>query len=54
MLDTRSIYREKQINLDDYFINNSFDKDQYKTDLNKKRVLVGNEQFKWLDNAVDE
>lgn len=53
MLDTRSIYREKQINLDDYFINNSFDKDQYKTDLNKQRVLVGNEQFKWLDNAVD-
>ena len=53
MLDTRSIYREKQINLDDYFINNSFDADQYKTDLNKQRVLVGNEQFKWLDNAVD-
>ena len=45
MIDTRSIYRDKQLNLDDYFKNTTFNKKQYIKDLQKKRNLVGTEQF---------
>ena len=53
MLDTRSIYRDKQLNLDNYFKNGLFDKKQYIKDLQKKRNLVGTEQFKWLDKNIN-
>lgn len=54
MLDTRSIYRDKQLNLDDYFKNTTFNKKQYINDLQKKRNLVGTEQFKWLDKNINK
>ena len=54
MLDTRSIYRDKQLNLDNYFKNNTFNKKQYIKDLQKKRNLVGTEQFKWLDKNINK
>ena len=53
MLDTRSIYRDKQLNLDNYFKNTTFNKKQYIKDLQKKRNLVGTEQFKWLDKNIN-
>ena len=53
MLDTRSIYRDKQLNLDNYFKNSTFNKKQYIKDLQKKRNLVGTEQFKWLDKNIN-
>ena len=54
MLDTRSIYRDKQLNLDNYFKNSTFNKKQYIKDLQKKRNLVGTEQFKWLDKNINK
>ena len=54
MLDTRSIYRDKQLNLDNYFKNSTFNKKQYIKDLQKKRNLVGIEQFKWLDKNINK
>ena len=53
MLDTRSIYRDKQLNFDNYFKDNEFNKEQYMKDLQKKRNLVGAEQFKWLDKNIN-
>ena len=54
MLDTRSIYRDKQLNLDNYFKNSTFNKKQYIKDLQKKRNLVGTEQFKWLNKNINK
>ena len=53
MLDTRSIYRDKQLNFDNYFKGNEFNKKQYMKDLQKNRNLVGTEQFKWLEKNIN-
>ena len=53
MLDTRSIYRDEQLNLDNYINKDKFDVSRFKKDLFKKRDLVGQEQFKWLDENLD-
>ena len=53
MLDTRSIYRDKQLNLDNYINKDKFDVSRFKKDLFKKRNLVGKEQFKWLNENLD-
>ncbi len=53
MLDTRSIYRDEQLNLDNYFKNNKFEVSRFKNHLLKKRDLVGKEQFKWLDENIN-
>ena len=53
MIDTRSIYRDKQLSLENYINNNKFDKTRFKKDLVKKRDLVGKEQFKWLNKNIN-
>ena len=52
MLDTRSIYRDKQLDMERYFTLDGFNKIKYKKDLLKNRNLVGNEQFDWLDKNI--
>jgi alkaline phosphatase D len=52
MLDTRSIYRDKQLNMETYFTQDGFNKIKYKKDLLKNRNLVGKEQFNWLDKNI--
>jgi alkaline phosphatase D len=54
MLDTRSIYRDKQLEIKEYFTKNGFKKLLYKKDLLKNRQLIGNEQFDWLDNNISD
>ena len=53
MLDTRSIYRDKQLDLDNYINDDKFEVSRFKKDLLKKRDLVGKEQFQWLNENVD-
>lgn len=54
MIDTRSIYRDKQLLLDNYIQNDVFDKNSYLNDLYKNRSLVGKEQFNWLENSIND
>jgi alkaline phosphatase D len=53
MLDTRSIYRDKQLEIKDYFTEDGFNKSLYKINLSKERNLVGEEQFNWLKKNIN-
>jgi len=53
MLDTRSIYRDKQLEIKDYFTKDGFNKSLYKINLSKERNLVGEEQFNWLKKNIN-
>ena len=50
MLDTRSVARDKQLDIESYFEGKNFKTKSYKRDLQKPRKLLGNEQFKWIKN----
>ena len=54
MLDTRSIYRDKQINIEDYFDGNTINKSKYKKDLSLERKLIGLEQILWIKNNLNK
>ena len=54
MLDTRSIYRDKQLNLEDYFDGNKINKSKYKRDLLVDRKLIGLEQILWIKNNLNK
>jgi len=54
MLDTRSIYRDKQLNIDDYFDGNTINKSKYKRDLSVDRKLIGLEQMLWIKNNINK
>ena len=54
MLDTRSIYRDKQLNIEDYFDDNSINKSKYKRDLSLDRKLIGHEQMLWIKNNLNK
>ena len=54
MLDTRSIYRDKQINIEDYFEGNKINKSKYKRDLSVDRKLIGLEQMLWIKNNLNK
>ena len=54
MLDTRSIYRDKQLNIEDYFDGNSINKSKYKRDLSVDRKLIGLEQMLWIKNNLNK
>jgi len=53
MLDTRSIYRDKQLNIEDYFDDNKINKSKYKRDLSTDRKLIGLEQISWIKNNLN-
>ena len=54
MLDTRSIYRDKQLNIEDYFDGNTINKSKYKRDLSVDRKLIGLEQMLWIKNNLNK
>ena len=54
MLDTRSIYRDKQLNIEDYFDGNTINKSKYKRDLSADRKLIGLEQMLWIKNNLNK
>jgi alkaline phosphatase D len=54
MLDTRLISRDKQLDLNSYYSDKTFDIESYKKDLQKPRKLLGNRQFKWIENVLDK
>ena len=54
MLDTRSIYRDKQLNIEDYFDGNTINKSKYKKDLSLERKLIGLEQILWIKNNLNK
>tara|TARA_B100000965_G_scaffold88461_1_gene71811 strand:- start:346 stop:1059 length:714 start_codon:yes stop_codon:yes gene_type:complete len=54
MLDTRSIYRDKQLNIEDYFDGNIINKSKYKRDLSVDRKLIGLEQILWIKNNLNK
>ena len=54
MLDTRSIYRDKQLNIEDYFKGNKINKSKYKKDLLADRKLIGLEQISWIKNNLNK
>ena len=54
MLDTRSIYRDKQLNIEDYFDGNTINKSKYKRDLSVDRKLIGLEQMLWVKNNLNK
>ena len=54
MLDTRSIYRDKQLNIENYFDGNSINKSKYKRDLSVDRKLIGLEQMLWIKNNLNK
>tara|TARA_Y100000991_G_C21964271_1_gene346034 strand:- start:1524 stop:2234 length:711 start_codon:yes stop_codon:yes gene_type:complete len=54
MLDTRSIYRDKQLNIEDYFEGNKINKSKYKKDLLADRKLIGLEQISWIKNNLNK
>jgi len=54
MLDTRSIYRDKQLNIEDYFDGNTINKSTYKRDLSVDRKLIGLEQMLWIKNNLNK
>ena len=54
MLDTRSIYRDKQLNIEDYFDGNTINKSKYKKDLSIDRKLIGLEQILWIKNNLNK
>jgi len=54
MLDTRSIYRDKQLNIEDYFEGNNINKTKYKKDLSQNRKLVGLEQLMWIKDNLNK
>jgi len=54
MLDTRSIYRDKQLNIEDYFDGNTINKSKYKRDLSLDRKLIGLEQILWIKNNLNK
>ena len=54
MLDTRSIYRDKQLNIEDYFDGNAINKSKYKKDLSVDRKLIGLEQMLWVKNNLNK
>ena len=54
MLDTRSIYRDKQLNIEDYFDGNKINKSKYKRDLSVDRKLIGLEQMLWIKNNLNK
>ena len=53
MIDTRSIYRDRQLNLDDYFDDDQIDETKYIKDLSIDRKLIGLEQLLWLKNNIN-
>ena len=53
MLDTRYLYRDKQLNINSYINNGIIDKEKYREDLLKKRSLLGPEQQKWIKEKVN-
>ena len=54
MLDTRSYERNKQLDIENYFKENSFDQVNFLKDLNKPRKLLGKEQFNWIRSKVNK
>ena len=54
MLDTRSIYRDKQLNIEDYFDGNIINKSKYKKDLSVDRKLIGLEQMLWIKKNLNK
>ena len=53
MIDTRSIYRDRQLNIDDYFDDDQIDETKYIKDLSIDRKLIGLEQLLWLKNNIN-
>ena len=54
MLDTRYLYRDKQLNINTYIDNGIIDKKKYKENLNKDRDLLGSEQHNWIKKTVNK
>ncbi len=57
MLDTRVIARDKQLNVADYKdpITNKIDNKKFNQDLSdSNRVLIGNKQFLWLQQKIED
>lgn len=54
MLDTRSIFRDKQLNIEDYFDGNQFNRTKYKRDLLSDRKLIGLEQISWIKSNLNK
>ena len=54
MLDTRSIYRDKQLNIDNYFEGETFNKSKYRKDLSLDRKLIGIEQMLWIKKNLNK
>ena len=54
MLDTRSIYRDKQLNIDNYFEGETFNKSKYSKDLSLDRKLIGIEQMLWIKKNLNK
>ena len=54
MLDTRSIYRDKQLNIEDYFEGNKINKSRYIKDLSLNRKLIGLEQISWIKRNLNK
>ena len=48
MLDTRYLYRDKQLNINSYINDGIINKEMYRKDLLKKRSLLGTEQQDWI------
>ena len=54
MLDTRYLYRDKQLNINTYMKDGIVSKEQYRNDLNKERSLLGSEQQEWIKEKVSK
>ena len=54
MLDTRYLYRDKQLNINSYINDGIINKEKYRKDLLKKRSLLGSEQQNWIREKVSE
>ena len=54
MLDTRYLYRDRQLNINSYINDGIINKEQYRKDLFKKRSLLGSEQQNWIKKTVSK
>jgi len=54
MLDTRYLYRDKQLNINTYMNDGIVNKEQYRNDLNRERSLLGSEQQEWIKDKVSK